>query len=347
MIRTAVIGATGYVGGELIRLLSGHPEVTLSAVVAQDQREGMDVASIHPNLKFKVYAQMEKLDLKALVQKADLFFLALPDGKAMEIVPKLLSEKKRVIDLSGDFRLKDVRSFEKWYGIKHKVPAHLKQTVYGLPEIFRAEIKKASLVSNPGCYPTAAILGLLPALKHKIIDIKTIVIDAKSGISGTGRTPIPTTHFPECNENMRAYKIGVHDHTPEIEQALAHFTRTSFALTFTPHLVPLTRGILSTMYADLKKNMKQEQIFKLYRDSYKEEPFVRVLDEGELPYIKSVYGSNFCDMGLAVDTRTGRLIVVSVIDNLMKGAAGQAVQNMNIMHGIEETLGLRVPGLFP
>jgi N-acetyl-gamma-glutamyl-phosphate reductase len=251
------------------------------------------------------------------------------------------------VDLSADYRLSDPACYEKWYEHRHQYPDLLKAAVYGLPELHREQIRRALLIANPGCYPTSALLGLAPLVRERMIDLGTIVIDAKSGVSGAGRGPALPYHFPEANEGFMAYKVGTHRHTPEIEQELSKIAGTPVTLSFTPHLVPMNRGILSTIYAKLLVPADTGQLHALYREAYRGEPFVRVLHPGQFPNVRNVRGSNFCDVGVYADGRTGRAVIVTAIDNLVKGASGQAVQNMNLMAGFEETAGLRSAALFP
>jgi len=270
----------------------------------------------------------------------DVAFLALPHRVSFGIVPDLLKAGTKVIDLSADFRLKSATIYEKWYGEKHTAAALLPDAVYGLPEIYRYEIRKAALVANPGCYPTSVILGLAPAVRAGVIDLSSIIIDSKSGISGAGRKAA-NEYFKSEHPNVKPYNIaGGHRHIPEIEQELSRVAGETLKVTFTPHVIPMERGMLSTIYANLSEKVSSAKALDLYKDFYKKEPFVQVLPEGEIPKIKDVTGENFCDIGLRVDERTGRLVVVSAIDNLLKGASGQAVQNMNIMFGFDEKEGL-------
>jgi N-acetyl-gamma-glutamyl-phosphate reductase len=350
MVKVAVIGASGYTGGELLRLLCLHPRIKLTAAFS-GQSAGQAIDTVFPNLKGRLSLTLEPLDLNRLSDRADLFFLALPHTTAMPVAARLLQKKKRVIDLSADFRLKDPKIYARWYKTPHLYPGLLAQTCYGLPERYRNAIKSARLVANPGCYPTGALLGLLPLYQKPRVDSGQIIIDAKSGISGAGRSPGQPYHFPEAHEAVSAYSIDRHRHRPEIEQELSILVKKKVAVTFTPHLVPINRGILSTIYITLTQAIETEEVLKRYQDFYKGEPFVRVLSSGELPNTRNVQGSNDCHIGLVVgghaDQGTATLVVVTAIDNLVKGAAGQAIQNMNLMMGYEESLGLTAPGLFP
>jgi N-acetyl-gamma-glutamyl-phosphate reductase len=288
----------------------------------------------------------QALDVERLSQACDFLFTALPHKNAMEVVPGFIERGLKVVDLSADFRLGDPRVYEEWYGA-HTAPALLQDAVYGIPELHREEIKRAALVANPGCYPTSVILALAPALRHKLIDHRTIIADSKSGVSGAGRSAVLSSLFAEVSENFKAYKVTEHRHTPEMEQELSRMAAEKVVITFTPHLVPMKRGILSTIYASLKKPSSESEILDLYRNFYAAEKFVRLHPSDLLPGTADVFGSNYCDIGLRVDKRNNRLILISAIDNLVKGASGQAIQNMNLMLGLEESLGLEVVPLYP
>lgn len=339
MIKTAVVGATGYSGLELIRILLTHPDVKLTAITSRSQ-PGRAISEIFPALKYRTDLITEAFSPAAIAEKADIIFTALPHGASMETVNSLLDQDVKVIDLSADFRFKDKRIYEEWYG-EHKAPLILDKSVYGLPELNRAEIKSATLVGNPGCYPTSAILPLLPLLKEKVIDEQTIVINSASGVTGAGRGASTGNLFCEVNENFKPYKVGEHRHTPEIEEALKSSTGSNIKVTFTPHLAPMNRGILSTISANLKDVASTRDILNIVEGYYEDESFVRICPEGVYPGTSDVRGSNYCDIGVRVDERTGRVVIMSALDNLVKGAAGQAVQNMNIMSGLREDEGLR------
>lgn len=346
MLRTAIIGASGYTGVELSRLLCNHPHLEVTAVTSR-QYDGVPLAEVFPNLRGRTNLICENLSIEALCDRADVFFAAVPHKTAMDIVPKLLSEGKKVVDLSADYRLRDADTYEKWYQ-EHSSKDIIAQAVYGLPELYRKEIEQTNLVANPGCYPTSIILGMAPLLKNNLVDPTSIIADSKSGTSGAGRGAKVGTLFCEVTDGFKAYGVGrKHRHTPEIEQELNAIADQEFKISFTPHLLPISRGILSTVYAKLTEDVKAEDIQALYEDTYKNEPFVRVLPLGGLPATQYVRGSNFCDIGFAIDDETGRIIVVSAIDNVVKGAAGQAVQNMNIMCGFKEDTGLEVVPFFP
>jgi len=346
MLKVAIVGASGYTGVELIRILHTHPEAAVTCVTSE-QSAGKRVFEVFPSLRGRCDLELENLEPVRVAEKADFIFTALPHKAAMEVVPTFLKLGKRVVDLSADYRLQDHLEYERWYE-PHLNPELLKQAVYGLPELKRAKVAEAELVANPGCYPTSIILGLAPLLKKRLIDPATIIADSKSGVSGAGRSAKVDSLFCEVNDGFKAYGVGgTHRHIPEIEQELSHLAGKKVAISFTPHLVPMDRGILSTIYASPAAQMPLADLVKLYADFYKGEPFVRVLPAGSFPSTAYVRGSNFCDIGLAADSRTGRIIVVSAIDNLVKGASGQAVQNMNIMNGYPENTGLEALALFP
>jgi len=346
MLNVAIVGASGYTGLELIRILYCHPEVAVTCLTSE-QSAGRRISDIFPTLRGRCDLILENLEPVRVAGKADLIFTALPHKAAMEVVPTFLKLGKCVIDLSADYRLSDPEVYGAWYE-PHLNPANLKKAVYGLPEVRRAKIRGARLVANPGCYPTSIILGLAPLLKKGLINTGDIIADSASGVTGAGRSAKVDSLYCEVNEGFRAYGVGgVHRHTPEIEQELSLLAGEPLVITFTPHLVPMDRGILSTVYATPRKAMTTEKLVRLYQEYYKGEPFVRVLPQGSLPSTAFVRGSNFCDIAPLVDQRTGRVIIVSAIDNLVKGASGQAVQNMNIVCRFPETMGLEGLALFP
>jgi N-acetyl-gamma-glutamyl-phosphate reductase len=346
MLNVAIVGASGYTGLELIRILHCHPEVAVTCLTSE-QSAGRKISDIFPTLRGRCDLTLVNLEPVRVAEKADLIFTALPHKAAMEVVPTFLKLGKHVIDLSADYRLSDPAVYGAWYE-PHINPANLKKAVYGLPEVRRAKIRGARLVANPGCYPTSIILGLAPLLKKRLITTGDIIADSASGVTGAGRSAKVDSLYCEVNEGFRAYGVGgVHRHTPEIEQELSLLAGEPLVVTFTPHLVPMDRGILSTVYAIPRKATTTEKLVRLYEEFYKGEPFVRVLPQGTLPSTAFVRGSNFCDIAPLVDKRTGRIIIVSAIDNLVKGASGQAVQNMNIVCGFPETMGLEGLGLFP
>ncbi len=339
-MKIAILGGSGYTGFELLRILAAHPEARIVEVTSR-QYAGRNVDEVFPSLKgyydlrFSGPENFRKI-------KADFVFSALPHGASQEVVPALLDSGNRVIDLSADFRLKDPDVYRKWYG-EHKGPGLLKKAVYGLPELHRKKIKKAVLLANPGCYPTGAILALAPLVKRGLVRPGSIIIDSKSGVSGAGRGANLDTSFVEVSGGFKAYKIGSHRHTPEMDQELGALSGEGISVTFTPHLLPVSRGILTTAYADLASPVKTSEVHSIYKAFYGKEPFVRVMPEGRFPDISQVKCSNYCDIGVWADSARKKVIVVSAIDNLVKGASGQAVQNMNIMSGIEEKTALEYP----
>lgn len=343
--RVGVVGATGYTGLEIVRLLLRHPHVQITALTAE-RYVGQPLWKVFPSLSQEINLNCQALEVNTLADSCDFIFTALPHKAAMEVVPGFIQKGLKVVDLSADFRLRDVHTYEAWYE-PHTAPNLLAEAVYGLPELHREEIKKAALVANPGCYPTSIILALAPALQHKIIDPHTIIADSKSGVSGAGRSAVLSSLFAEVSENFKAYKVTEHRHTPEIEQELSRLAGEKISITFTPHLVPMKRGILSTIYATLVKSYSEKEIYALYEQFYQGEKFVRLRPPDLLPSTAEVWGSNYCDLGLKVDQRNNRLIILSAIDNLVKGASGQAVQNMNIMLGWEEHFGLTIVPLYP
>jgi len=345
-LNIAIAGSSGYTGGELYRILLNHPRATVTAVTSE-KSAGKPLTDIFPHLCGLTDIVCEPLDPDSIAHKADFVFLALPHVASQEAAFRFHKLGKKVVDLSADYRLADPSLYEQWYEHCHQYPDLLKGAVYGLPELHREHIKRASLVANPGCYPTSAILGLAPLLRQGMIDSRSIVIDSKSGASGAGRSPSLAHHYPEVNEGLMAYKIGTHRHTPEIEQELSLLGSGKVIVSFTPHLIPMNRGILTTAYARFVHDADAARLHMIYKDFYKHEPFVRVLPSGRFPNVRDVRGSNFCDIGVYADPRTGRAVVVSAIDNLVKGASGQAVQNMNLMMGFDETDGLKFAGLFP
>jgi len=346
MIKASIIGATGYTGAELVRLLYGHEQVELS-VLSSRTSAGEDIADLYPGLNRCVTHILEEQDLDKIISNSDVIFVCLPHGHAAGVAAKAFGAGTKVIDLGADFRLKEKTLYEKWYGVTHPVPELLKHAVYGLPEIYREDIAEAQIIANPGCYPTSIILGLAPLLQEGVIRPGSIIADSKSGVSGAGKSPTERSHFVECNENINPYAVSGHRHRPEIEQELGSIAGEHFRISFTPHLLPITRGILSTIYADLEGEFSEEQIRELYADIYADAEFIRILSPGVWPHTKWVYGSNFCDINFVIDGEAGRITVMSAIDNIVKGASGQAVQNMNLMFGFKESTGLKMPGLCP
>jgi N-acetyl-gamma-glutamyl-phosphate reductase len=345
-MKAAIIGGTGYSSVELVRLLHQHPFVDVTTIISNSQAGSM-LHETYPHVTAAVEQTLQSFDLNKLSQSVDVVFLATPSGVSKSIVPGLIDNGVKCIDLSGDFRLRSARSYEEWYKHSAADEKYLAKATYGLSEIYEEQIKSATLIANPGCYPTATLLGLMPVIKNKLIDNKTIIIDAKSGVSGAGRSVSLGTHFAEVNENLKAYKIGTHQHIPEIEQTLQNETGQSQAITFTTHLVPMTRGIMCTMHANLTDAITTSDALQLYNEFYQANPFIRVRPEGTFPSTKEVLGSNFCDIGLHVDARTGRLTIISVIDNLVKGASGQAIQNLNLLNGWDVRTGLLEIPVYP
>jgi N-acetyl-gamma-glutamyl-phosphate reductase len=342
-MRAAIIGATGYTGLELIRILSRHPDIEITALTSE-RYVGQRYDQIYPAVGAIASRVLEPLNPEAIAGRADVIFTAVPHKEAMQVVPAFIKKKKKVIDLSADFRLSDRATYEKWYE-PHTAPELLAKAVYGLPEINRKKIKKAQLVANPGCYPTSIILPLTPLLKEGLIDTDTIIADSKSGVSGAGRSLKTGSLFCEASESFKAYGILKHRHQPEIDEQLSGICGKSVSITFSPHLLPMNRGMLSTIYVTLKRPMSSSALHDNFKNFYKKEPFVRILPEGTLPQTGWVRGSNYCDIGFALSGR--RLVLVSVIDNLVKGASGQAVQNMNIMLGIRETTAIDHVPMYP
>jgi len=345
MIKAGIIGATGYAGEQLTWLLYKHPEVNVEFYSSHNYAD-IKYNEIYNN--YNGFIEDICVSLEVAISKLsniNVLFIALPSGKAFEITEKALALGVKVIDLGADFRLKSKEVYEEWYKVKHESEKLLGNAVYGLTELNRKAIKQCNLLANPGCYPTATILALTPLLKNNLIDINSIIVDAKSGVSGAGRAASIGSLFTECNESIKAYAVASHRHTPEIEQELSMAASENVMITFTPHLVPMNRGILSTCYGALKKDLTTEDLIDLYRDFYKDDYFIKILNG--LPETRWVRGSNLCHIGIKVDKRTNKVIIISAIDNLIKGAAGQAVQNMNIMFGLKETTGLEIIAMAP
>ena len=347
MINIGIIGASGYSGSELLRFLANHPGELHVALCTSETYAGRRVDSVLPHLRGLISCEFEALNINSLKEKVDVVVLAVPHKVSMAFVPQILAQGLRVVDFSADYRLKDADTYAAWYHVPHTSPELLEEAVYGLPERYREDIRTARLVANPGCYPTSAILAAAPLLDSGAVELNSLIVDSKSGISGAGPKPRDTTHYPNRESNVVAYNIGVHRHTPEIEQELSAVAGEPLCVSFTPHLVPMTRGILSTLYLHLKQELSTEAVLERYAAFYANEPFVRVLPAGEYPQTKAVLGSNYCDIGLEVDARTNRVVVMAAIDNLGKGAAGAVVQNLNLMFGFNETAGLQSPGLMP
>ena len=346
MIKVGIIGATGYAGGELVLILMGHKE---AEIVWYGSRSYIDqkYADVYRNMFQIVDAKCMDDNIEALADQVDVIFTATPQGFLASVINENILGKTKIVDLSADFRIKDVKVYEKWYGIEHKSPQFIEEAVYGLCEVNRDKVKGARLIANPGCYTTCSILTAYPLAKEGIIDMRTLIVDAKSGTSGAGRGAKVPNLFCEVNENMKAYGVASHRHTPEIEEQLGYASGENVTISFTPHLVPMNRGILATEYATLKKNVTGEEVKAIYDKYYADEKFVRVLGEGVCPETKWVEGSNYVDIGFKLDPRTNRIVMMGAIDNLVKGAAGQAVQNMNLLFGLPESEGLELVPMFP
>jgi N-acetyl-gamma-glutamyl-phosphate reductase len=345
-LKVAICGGSGYTGCELLRLLQGHPKVEVKAVTSE-RSAGKSPADLFPQLYDYSGLKFVPLERQKLYKQADLFFMALPHGASQEAVNYFFRKGKKVIDLSADFRLRNHLIYEQWYKVQHKFSRLLEKAVYGLPEIYRKDIREASLIANPGCYPTGALLGLYPVIRKGFVDINNIIIDSKSGTTGAGRKADVGLSFSEVNEGFRAYGVGVHRHTPEIEQELSNIVKKPVVINFTPHLLPLGRGLLTTIYVRLGKRGEIDRIYDVYTRAYQREPFVRVLKPGAFPDIRDVRGTNICEIGFTVNERTNTLVIVTAIDNLMKGASGLAVQCMNIMMGFREKTALEATALLP
>lgn len=344
-MRVSVIGATGYAGAELLRILAGHPEVEI-AHITSESHTGKKIAEMYPHLEKSCGLSLQSMEeIAAIAADSEVVFIGLPHGHAMAVGKALVGTQAKLIDLGADYRFADTSIYEAWYRVAHTHKDA--ERVYGLAELYRAQIRKAKIIGNAGCYTTASILALAPLVKSGLVDCKTIVVDAKSGVSGAGRSAKMENLFAEMYDNLKAYGVAGHRHTPEIEQALSELAGEVVTLTFTPHLIPMSRGILSTCYANLKPDVTPQMVDEAFRALYGDEYFIRLRGRGACPATKHTRGTNFCDLGWHIDARTGKVIVLSAIDNLVKGAAGQAVQNMNIACGLEETTGLAVAPLYP
>lgn len=346
MIKVGIIGATGYAGGELVRILTGHKEAEIKWFGSRSYID-RKYASVYQNMFQIVDATCMDDNMEELANQVDVIFTATPQGLCASLVNENILSKVKIIDLSADFRIKDVATYEKWYGIEHKSPQFIEEAVYGLCEINREDVKNARLVANPGCYTTCSILTAYPLAKEGIIDMSTLIIDAKSGTSGAGRSAKVANLYCEVNENMKAYGVATHRHTPEIEEQLGYASGENVVLNFTPHLVPMNRGILATEYAKLTKDVTYDEVKAIYDKYYANEKFIRVLEKNVCPETKWVEGSNYVDINFKIDPRTNRIIMMGAMDNLVKGAAGQAVQNMNLMFGLKESEGLELVPMFP
>ena len=346
MIKVGIIGSTGYAGGELVRLLMNHKEAEIKWFGSRSYVD-KKYADVYQNFFQIVDDKCMDDNMEALANEVDVIFTATPQGLCASLVNEDILNKVKIIDLSADFRIKEVATYEKWYGIEHKSPQFIEEAVYGLCEINREDIKKARLIANPGCYPTCSTLSIYPLAKEGLIDMSTVIIDAKSGTSGAGRGAKVDNLYCEVNENIKAYGVANHRHTPEIEEQLSYASGEDVLLNFTPHLVPMNRGILITAYATLKKDVTYEEVKAVYDKYYANEKFVRVLEKDVCPQTKWVEGSNYVDVNFKIDPRTKRIIMMGAMDNLVKGAAGQAVQNMNLMFGLKESEGLELIPMFP
>lgn len=346
MIKAGLIGATGLSGIELARLLLEHPETDISVLTSQTYSQER-ISKIYPHLFGKLNIRLEELNPEEVVSKSDVIFLALPHGHSAELVKVAFEAGKKVIDLGADYRFDDLSVYESIYNTKHSGSELLSQAVYGLPEANREIIKKSQLIANPGCYPTGALLALLPIISSKAVEGEEIIIDSKSGVSGAGRKPEVEYLYVTCSENAGAYKVASHRHGPEIEQELKKYMGNEAGVIFTPHLLPMTRGILTTVYVKINDSFSEEEIREIYERAYENEPFVHMLEAGTWPQTKWVSGTNNCLLNICVDKKSSRLIAVSVIDNLIKGASGQAVQNMNLLFGLNEDTGLKHTAVYP
>lgn len=345
-MKAGIVGASGYTGLELVRILKKHPDIELELLTSESFVD-MEISELYPNIGLDMEMKLEKFNCEEALNRCDILFLALPHGHSSEVVAKNRGTNRLIIDLGADFRLKKLDEYSSWYKTEHKAPDLLDKAVYGLAEINREKIKNAKIIANPGCYPTSVILGLVPLFLEGLIESKGIIIDSKSGISGAGRQSTLGTHFNNASENMNPYGVTNHRHIPEIEQELSTLAQNQVSITFTPQLVPMNRGMLSTCYADLTKEVKEDEIRYIYEEFYKDEPFVKLLAEGVWPHTKWVAASNNCLLNFEIDKRNNKIVVTSVIDNLIKGASGQAVQNMNILLGIEETTALDTSAIYP
>jgi len=345
MIKIGIMGAGGYAGQTALSILLRHPEAKVIWLMSEDENKGKKISDRYPHLKgICDLASVTYSELDDLLKDIDVVFMALPHGLALNYAPKIIKAGKKVVDLGADYRFNDEGVFKKWYGIEHGDKKLLSEAVFGLPELYKEEIKKAKIVGNPGCYPTASLLAILPLIKNKLIDNSSIIVDAKSGVSGAGRSLSLKVHFCERNEGVTAYSVNNHRHMGEISYQAGRVAGEKMNVTFVPHLIPMNRGILSTCYAKLRDSKKD--VLGVFKDFYKDAEFVRIYETGE-PCTKNVFGTNYCDIGISINSETGTVIVMSAIDNLIKGAAGQAVQNMNLMFGIKEKTGLEGIAIYP
>lgn len=345
-MKVAIIGATGYGGAELVRILRNHSHVSIHSIHASSLYGDL-LADSYPHMQTLVDNRIEAVNIDKLVNEVDLVFTATPSGVARDLAPQFIEQGVKVIDISGDFRIKNREHYKEWYGMEAAEATLLNEAVYGLTEWLEEDISDARIIANPGCFPTGILLGLLPLVKADLVEENSIIVDAKTGVSGAGKGLSAATHFAETNDNFKIYKVNEHQHTPEIEQGLRQINSNIEAITFSPHLAPMTRGIMATMYMTAKQSTTKEEVLEVFQERYKNDFFVRVRPLGQFPTTKEVSGSNFCDIGVTYDERTNRITVVSVIDNLVKGASGQAVQNMNKLMGIDEKTGIDFMPVFP
>ena len=345
-MKAAIIGATGYGGAELIRILQKHPYVSIHSVHATSLI-GESLSDYYPHMQSFIYKDIEEVNVHKIAKEVDVVFTATPSGVSSNMAGDFLKNGVKVIDLSGDFRIKNTGIYKEWYGIDSANETLVNEAVYGLTEWVEEDFTKINLIANPGCFPTSILLGLAPVIKSGLVDLSSIIIDAKTGVSGAGKGLSQATHYSETNDNFKVYKVNQHQHTPEIEEVIKGWDSDMQYVTFTPHLAPMTRGIMSTMYMTAIKPVTEAQLIELYKEMYIKDYFVRVRNKGEYPTTKDVSGSNFCDISINYDERTNRITIISVIDNLVKGASGQAVQNMNKMLGFEEEAGIDFMPLFP
>ncbi|HLR64630.1 MAG TPA: N-acetyl-gamma-glutamyl-phosphate reductase [Pseudogracilibacillus sp.] len=345
-MKIGIIGATGYGGAELVRYLHKHPDVSIHSIHATSLH-GEPLSNSYKHMEGIIPHTLSEVDVEHISKEVDLVFTATPSGVASKLAPQFIERGVKVIDLSGDFRIKSQAEYEKWYGIDAPNQALVDEAVYGLAEWTEEDLSEAQLISNPGCFPTAILLGLAPLVKNRLIDPNMVIVDAKTGVSGAGKGVSQATHYSETNDNLKIYKVNQHQHTPEIEEKLKLWDDAIAPITFSTHLVPMTRGIMATIYAQASEDLSDDELTELFKESYKDNYFVRVRESGQFPSTKEVYGSNFCDIGVTYDSRTRRITVVSVIDNLVKGASGQAIQNMNKMLNLDEKTGIDFMPVYP
>lgn len=345
MVNVCIIGATSYVGIEIVRILHNHPEINITSLISQNYA-GQKISTVYPNFLNIIDKECEPLDVEKVSNSADIFITILPHGISKVVIPSLIEKGKRIIDQSADFRYKNISTYEKWYQTKHEMPFLLQSSVYGLPELYKNKIKNATIVGNPGCYPTCSILSIAPLVVKKLIDFKNIVINAAYGLSEIGKNTSQEIQFCECSDNYKPYNIDSNRHTSEIEQEISLLGEEEIKISFNPHLLPVKRGLFCTISTNLTKNIYYKDIISLYNDFYNDSPFVRILSDNKLPELKWVLGSNYIDIGFTIDKRLNRIIITAALDNLVKGSSGQAIQNLNLMCGFEEKTSLNLPGLY-